>query len=798
MKAERSKLNNNEADFTTLADNISQMVWLADLKGFRYWYNKRWYDYSGTTPADMMDNGWQKLHHPEHRERVLQRMQHAWETGEVMEDTFPLRGGDGNYRWFLTRVVPIADSDGKTIRWIGTNTDVDDQHKQSEDLKETAKESGELMQTILRSAPDAVITIDGNDLIKSWNPQAEAIFGWTENEVIGTTLTQTIIPERYHEGHLRGMQHFLKTGEGPVLNKPIEISALKKDKTEFQVELKISSTKLHDGYIFIGFIRDISVRKEAEEIIRNKSIQLAEAQQMAHIGSWEWDILRNKIEWSDELYRIFGSSPHEFDSTFENYLQHIHPDDRQMLQKTVEQAFADHCPYDIIHRVILPDGSLRIISGKGKVITDHAGNAVRMAGTAQDITAQKKYEAELKESEERFFKIFDRNPVPMMLAEIKTNKITYANDLFFAAFGYTKEEVIGNTSKGLGLLAREEYKRVKSVILQLLKEERSMEEVKALSTVETEAWLNKLKQTEEMKNFEIMYTRKNGETFPALVSYETMRLGDKSYTITSYQDITERRKTEVQLKNRTEQLEKMNKELESFAYVSSHDLQEPLRKIQTYVSLITERESENLSEHGKEQLLRMNKAAQRMRTLIEDLLAFSRTNREEGIFELTDLDILAAEVKDDLKEELLQKHGTLEVAEMCKGNVIPFQMRQLLHNLISNALKFAKPDTPPHIKINCDLGKGSSYNIAQLQPHKEYFHLQVSDNGIGFEPQFREKIFEVFQRLHGKDELPGTGIGLAIVKKIVDNHNGIITATGEKDKGATFDVYIPTGTEKEN
>lgn len=793
MTAEQSLPHNSEAAFTSLADNISQMVWLADRAGARYWYNKRWYDYSGTTPKEMQGNGWQKIHHADHLERVLQKMQHARDTGEAMEDTFPLKAMNGEYRWFLTRVIPILNSTGEIIKWIGTNTDVNDQHKQAEELIGNVRESGDLMKSIFRSAPDAVITIDSNDIICSWNPQAEAIFGWTENEVLGNTLTKTIFPERYHEAQSQDIKHFLKTGEGPMLNKPIEISAVRKDQTEFYVELKISSAKLHDGFIFIGFIRDITVRKEAEEIIKNKSLQLAEAQQMAHIGSWEWDFSRNKIEWSDELYRIFGFAPHEFKSTFEHYLEQIHPDDRQMLQQTVEQAFKDHSPYDIVHRILMRDGSVRFISGKGKVIIDNAGNAVRMAGTAQDITAQKKYETELKESEERFFKMFDRNPVPMVLAEIKTNTITYANDLFYSAFGYSKEEVVGNTSKGLGIIAPEEYKRVIKLILQLLKEERSIEEVQKLSTEEIEDLLNRLKQTEEMKNFEIMYTRKNGETFPALVSYETMRLGDKSYTIRSYQDITERRKAEVQLKLQNEQLEKMNKELESFAYVSSHDLQEPLRKIQTYVSLITERENDNLSEKGKEQLRRMNKAAKRMRTLIEDLLAFSRTNRNEGIFKITDLDILAAEVKDDLKEELLQKNGTLDVGEMCMVKVISFQMRQLLHNLIGNSLKFSKPDTPPRIKITCESKEGRFYNIAQLQPQTEYFHLRLSDNGIGFEPQYSQKIFEVFQRLHGKDELPGTGIGLAIVKKIVDNHNGVITATGDKGQGATFNVYIPTG-----
>lgn len=648
-----------------------------------------------------------------------------------------------------------------------------------------------LVHTILNGAPDGVITIDSSDIILSWNMQAEIIFGWKENEVLGKKLTKTIIPQRYHEGHLRGMQHFLKTGEAPVLNKPIEVTALRKDKTEFHAELKVSSALTEGNHIFIGFVRDISVRKEAEEIIRNKSAQLAEAQQMAHIGSWEWDIKTDKIEWSDELYRIFGLTPGDFDTTFENYTALIHPEDRDKVHQTVQQALKDTCPYDIVHRINKPDGSVRFISGKGKVISDSDGTPVRMAGTAQDITEQKNYETELKESEERFEKIFNRNPVPMMLAEIKTNTITFANDLFYNAFGYSPEEVIGNTAEGLGLMGPLEYKRVIDKITQLLGEKRNIKELMTLSTEETEDLLNRLKQTEEMKNFEILYTRKNGETFPALVSYETMRLGAKSYTITSYLDITERRKTEIQLKNQNEQLEKMNSELESFAYVSSHDLQEPLRKIQTYASLIIEKETETLSERGKEYVDRMSVAAQRMRNLIEDLLAFSRTNRDERVFEMTDLNNIAHQVKEDLHEELMQKKTVLDIGDMCKLNVIPFQIRQLLHNLISNSLKFSVPGRVPHIRVYCVKKTGRDFKNRNLKPDDTYCRLRVTDNGIGFDPQYSGKIFEVFQRLHGKETLPGTGIGLAIVKKIVDNHGGDITAKGEPGNGATFDVYIP-------
>ncbi len=154
--------------------------------------------------------------------------------------------------------------------------------------------------------------------------------------------------------------------------------------------------------------------------------------------------------------------------------------------------------------------------------------------------------------------------------------------------------------------------------------------------------------------------------------------------------------------------------------------------------------------------------------------------------------LIIDEVKAELKESIAQKQAVIEVASSCEINIIPFQFRQLMHNLISNAIKFSHHDVPPHIIITSKNISYKKLNIANLPIQKGYCHISVSDNGIGFENEFREKIFEIFQQLHGKDEYEGTGIGLAIVKKIVENHNGIITATGDINKGATFDIYIPT------
>ncbi|TVR20006.1 MAG: PAS domain-containing protein [Balneolaceae bacterium] len=246
-----------------------------------------------------------------------------------------------------------------------------------------------------------------------------------------------------------------------------------------------------------------------------------------------------------------------------------------------------------------------------------------------------------------------------------------------------------------------------------------------------------------------------------------------------------------ELKKTNEELISMNKELEAFTYISSHDLQEPLRKIQTFAGRILEKEDQNLSEKGKTYFSLMQNAAERMQKLIDDLLAFSRLNTTERKFERVNLKTIADEVKANLSDKIKEQQATVDVGEMCEADVIVFQFRQLIHNLVSNAIKFTKPGAKPHVRIKSRIVKGTKLKVKDLNPEKEYCHISVSDKGIGFEEKYSEKIFEVFQKLHSKDVYPGTGIGLATVKKIVHHHNGIINAKSAINKGSTFDIYIP-------
>lgn len=265
-----------------------------------------------------------------------------------------------------------------------------------------------------------------------------------------------------------------------------------------------------------------------------------------------------------------------------------------------------------------------------------------------------------------------------------------------------------------------------------------------------------------------------------------------------FTDFTEKKSTEKIIKDYQSSLESKNKELlrnneelTSFAYIASHDMQEPLRKIQIFSSRLLENDNDRISETGQDNLDRIIGAVKRMQNLIDDLLIYSRTNTVERKFEKINLGVVIAEVKEDMKEDMEEKHAVIETIEMCEVRVIHFQFRQLFYNLISNSLKFSTPDQAPHIKIKSELASGSSLGYEKLSPQTLYCHISVSDNGIGFEPQYSERIFKVFTRLHGRAEYPGTGIGLSIVKKIVENHDGFIIASAEVGSGATFDIYIP-------
>jgi PAS domain S-box-containing protein len=256
-------------------------------------------------------------------------------------------------------------------------------------------------------------------------------------------------------------------------------------------------------------------------------------------------------------------------------------------------------------------------------------------------------------------------------------------------------------------------------------------------------------------------------------------------------DISEQHKRSLALEERNRELEQTNSELASFNYVASHDLQEPLRIIQIFISRINEKEKNTLTQTGKDYFHRIQASANRMQILINDLLLFSRTNKVEKVFECTDLNELLLNAQMTLATIIEEKKATVHREGLPRLKVIPFQIEQLFINLLSNSLKYTRPGVPPVVQISCQTIAAKDIPHINADPQKTFVKISFTDNGLGFEQQFAENIFILFKRLHQKNEYPGTGIGLSICKKIADNHSGYINALGKPGEGAIFSLFLP-------
>ena len=256
-------------------------------------------------------------------------------------------------------------------------------------------------------------------------------------------------------------------------------------------------------------------------------------------------------------------------------------------------------------------------------------------------------------------------------------------------------------------------------------------------------------------------------------------------------DITDEHLLNIELQERNSKLEKSNKELASFNHVASHDLQEPLRKIQTFISRVSDADKAVLSDSAKDYITKIEVSAKRMRVLIDDLLLFSRTNTTKKEFLKSNLNELLENAMSELTEMIDEKQAIITTAKLPKLEVIPYQIEQLFINLIGNSLKYNRQEITPEIVIQCDKIHATEFPDLLDQNIKKYYKISFTDNGMGFDPQFKENIFVLFQRLHSKTDYPGTGIGLAICKKIVENHRGTITADSKPNEGSVFTVFLP-------
>ncbi len=516
--------------------------------------------------------------------------------------------------------------------------------------------------------------------------------------------------------------------------------------------------------------------------LEQRQEDLLEAQELADLGSFLWDMKHGNSVFTPGVMKIFEL---EEKSNLEAFMTDVHEDDRDMLKKALQKALEKDGLYECEYRLV-KNGNEKMIWSRG-IVQFEDGKAISMKGTVMDVTGKYSLLAQLQESEKANKLAQSLTHMGTWVWDITTNRISWSDEMY-RIYGLEPQSEI-TFDRYISMIHPDDRDRRLSEIKESLK----TGEVKDyLIHIVTPAGITKvLKGKGELKR-----DKKNAPLTlnctcqDITLEYKlNQELQEKEEYLQAKTLLLEKLNLSLEVKNN--ELSRINKELESFNYIASHDLQEPLRKIQTFIQLILEKSKNKLPSGTMEYFNKIMTSSSRMKLLIEDLLMFSQTTANEDNFELSDLNHLLDEVKIILSTLIEEKKAVIESRDLPTLRVIPFQIQQLLLNLISNAIKYSKENTIPRIKISSRVVTGDQIGDSGAIAGKDYFELQVKDNGIGFDEENSERIFGLFQRLHNKDKYSGTGIGLAICKKIVHNHNGFIKARSEVGKGSVFYVYLP-------
>ncbi len=669
-----------------------------------------------------------------------------------LEEVVPAENGP---RTYLTTKFPLLDP-ARSMRTpyavCAVSTDITERKRAEEALRA----SEEHFRQIVSTAHDAFVAIDASGVITDWNPQAERTFGWSKQEAVGQSLAATIIPLRYREMHYRGLESFLHTGRGPLFDRRVEMEALHRDGHEFPVEMTVTPLRVNGEYFFNAFLHDISERKRAEAQIRQLA-GIVESSADAIVATTPKGTI---TAWNRGAERQYGYSPAE---AVGRPISILDPPDRPGEEEEIlARAAAGH---DITQLETLgrrKDGHLVDVSLTVSPIRGQDGELVGVSYIARDISERKRAERALREVQEGFRAAFEDAPIGVALETVDGDgdaRLLQVNRSLCEITGFSTRDLLGMT----------------------------LEEITHPDDREADREAATRLRAGEILNYRLekRYLRKGGGVVWVMHSASTVHdtSGRLLYGIAQVEDISERRNAQEslarahgELERRAGELERSNADLQQFAYAASHDLSEPLRMVSSYVQLLGKRYGGKLDSDADEFIGFAVDGVARMQALIDGLLMYSRAGTSEYAIGPVDCSEIAEATLIMLKASIEEKDADviLETLPTVQGDAA--QLAQLFQNLIGNAIKFV-PDRRPEVRVSSERD-GSGW------------HFTVSDNGIGIDSQHVERIFSVFQRLHGRGEYPGSGIGLAICKRIVERHGGRIWVESTPGEGSSFHFTI--------
>ena len=710
---------------------------------------------------------WERYLHPDDRDEMVRAVEQSRTSGVSEDREFRIIRPNGEIRWLVGRWRWIRDRSGQAVRLTGVNIDITERKRAHGVLRESEART----RAIFESALDALITMDAEGRVQDWNPAAEQMFGYSQSQAAGRTIAELIIPPSLRDRHRNGLQRYLETNEPTVLGQRIQMPALKADGTEFPVEFSIAMTR-QSGMppFFTAFVRDISDRLRSER----DTAHLAAIVKTSDDAIISKDLTGIVMTWNQAAERLFGYRAGEM--VGQPVMKLIPPDrqdeERRILEKVSRGEIVE--TYETIRR--RKDGTDCHVSLTVSPLFDGQGRVIGASKIARDITERVQQESVLAQSRERLRQALQYQEAIFgnigegLYTVNRQGLVVSMNRAAERLFGWTKDELVGRKMHDVTHYKHPDGRPFPA---------------------DDCAGLQVLLTGISLVNQEDVFIRKDGSFFQVVYSASPIRSGDEiTGLVVVFRDVTEQKRAADALRDRDRALTaandelhqqkaglaEANKELQSFSYSVSHDLRAPLRTIDAYVRIVEEDHGQHLNDEVHRCLGIVKKAAGQAGELIDDLLEFSRLGRIGMDFRPTKMTELAREAAEEytLTQNRPAVDLTIRDLPRCDGD---WRLLKLVWaNLLSNAFKFTRGRALAHIEVG--------WLPDDRKPGACVYY--VKDNGVGFDMKYVHKLFGVFQRLHLKDEFEGTGVGLAIVQRIVQRHDGRVWAEGKPDGGATF------------
>ncbi|MFB6347268.1 MAG: PAS domain S-box protein [bacterium] len=739
IQEEQEPIRQSQRNYRELFENSGEALFIHDPETHEILdVNQRMcelYGYSRQEATSLTLGDLSSGEEPFTQEKASEYLEEAKETG-LKSFEWQARRKDGSTFWVEVRLKPVTIDYSDRI--LASVRDITERKINAGLIRAREKQ----FRQLFNSTAQALLLVDDAGRIGLLNDPAEEMFGYPSEELIGSKI-ERLVPEERREDYQRLRERYLGDPSEQELGFDQELKAVRRNGERFPCEVTLSPFQVEGSRQILVSVKDISKRKQ----IRNRLTRLTEASNdVLCMFNGDW----TKLLFINSSYeRIYGQSPAKLEEEDPRaFLEAVHPEDRNRVRSAMARLESGES-VDLEYRVNESEGFNRWVWINAEAVKDNEGEVIQIVGVARDVTERRQDREELELKNHAMDSVHDG----IIITDNRdSNAVIYCNEGFENLTGYDRDEVIGRNCRFL------QGPETDPETVERLREAIDAEEPISL----------------EIKNY-----RKDGTTFWNLLSITPVRTtsdGAASHFIGILKDISERKKIEEELRERTEALKASNTELKNYANIVTHDLKQPLRTITSYVDLLNQKYDQELTEEARNHLDRITSGTRAMKDLLDRLRDFSKVNFSDPDFRPVDLNQVIDTALENLNCDTSESEVDLSVDSLPAVVGDEPLLEDLFRNLIDNAITYC--DGRPEVTI-------------RQSETPDYHVIEVEDNGIGIEPEYFDRIFEIFERLQTDGGISGTEIGLAICHKITDLHDGWIDVESTPGEGSTFQVGLP-------